>query len=211
MQAYGFEVQVETKIKDQSAVQSAFVKGDTVKHLWVINAPEDVVKKYHAGQVLKIKFEVDTNPPPDFETEEKLHLHPMPFMIKTMKPSSLFAGKLHALLCRGWQNRPKGRDWYDLVWYVQRGHSANIGHLAARLIQSCKALESARVQAPASVGECNKENILSLLMGRINTLDIEMAKQDVRRFIADERELNIWSREFFGTIAARIQFETEKQ
>ncbi len=89
LQAYGFEVQVETKIKDQSAVQSAFVKGDTVKHLLVINTPEDMVKKYHAGQVLKIKFEVDTNPPSDFETEEKLHLHPMPFMIKTMKPSSL--------------------------------------------------------------------------------------------------------------------------
>lgn len=207
LQNYGFEAQVETKVKDHSAVQSAFLKGNTIKHLLAINAPEAVVKKYNAGKLLKIKFEVDTEPPINFEQEERLHLHPSPFMIKTMKPSSLFAGKLHAVLCRGWKSRPKGRDWYDLVWYVQKGHDVNLLHLATRLVQSCKALENLDKSLPNTIEQYNKKIIVDLLKEKINTLDIDLAKQDVRRFITDERELDIWSRDFFHAIASMLIFK----
>jgi predicted nucleotidyltransferase component of viral defense system len=163
LQTYGFEAQVETKIKNQSAVQSAFIKGNTIKHLLAINAPEDIVKSFNAGKLLKIKFEVDTEPPMNFEEEQKLHLTPAPFMVRSMKPSSLFAGKLHAVLCRGRKTRPKGRDWYDMVWYVQNGYEVDLMHLATRLIQSCKALEDAEIELPKTIELYTTELIAGVL------------------------------------------------
>lgn len=196
---YGFEAMIETKIKEHSAVQSAFIKGNTVKHLIAINAPEDIVSKYPSTKQLKIKFEVDTNPPMDFEEEERLHLVPMPFHIRTMNISSLFAGKMHAVLCRGWQSRPKGRDWYDLVWYVKNGHELDMTHLEARLKQSCKAFDD-------KICVVSKEKVLELLNKRIEDLDITMAKDDVSRFIYDQRELELWSKDFFRAIVSMIKF-----
>jgi len=205
--SYGFEAQVQSKVKENSAVQSAFVKGDTIEYLIAINAPEDIIQRYNAGKLLKIKFEVDTNPPLNYEQEQKLHLNPAPFMIKTMMPSSLFAGKLHALLCRGWQNRPKGRDWYDMIWYVQKQYKVNLKHLATRLLQSCKALQDTDFILPDTIDEFTPEIVVNLLYFKIDTLDIDLAKDDVKRFIYDENELNIWSQDFFRAVIAKIEFE----
>lgn len=207
LKTYGFEAQIETKLKEQSAVQSAFIKGNTIKHLLAINAPEDIVKSFNAGKLLKIKFEVDTEPPLNFEEEQKLHLTPAPFIVRSMKPSSLFAGKLHAVLCRGWQNRPKGRDWYDMVWYVQNKYEVDLIHLATRLIQSCKALQDAELELPTETKLYTPELIINLLETRVDTLDVELAKQDVRRFIYDEKELDIWSKEFFSSLIQMIKFK----
>jgi hypothetical protein len=204
---YGFEAQVETKIKNQSAVQSAFIKGNTIKHLLAINAPEDIVKSFNAGKILKIKFEVDTEPPINFEDEQRLHLTPAPFIVRSMRPSSLFAGKLHAVLCRGWKTRPKGRDWYDMIWYVQNGYQVNLTHLATRLLQSCKALEDAEIELPKTIELYTPELIASLLQKRFDTLDIELAKQDIHRFIYDEKELKIWSKDFFSSLIQMIKFQ----
>ena len=207
LKSYGFEAEVETKVKEQSAVQSAFIKGNTIQHLIAINAPQDIVERYNAGKLLKIKFEVDTQPPLNFQEEQKLHLYPAPFMIKTMIPSSLFAGKLHAVLCRGWKNRPKGRDWYDMVWYVQKNYSVNVKYLVTRLVQSCKALEDKDVIISNKIEDYTPETLKELLYKRVETLDVELAKNDVKRFIYDENELNIWSKDFFRAIVEKIEFE----
>jgi len=196
---YGFEASIETKIKEHSAVQSAFVKGSTVKYLIAINAPKDIISKYPSTKQLKIKFEVDTNPPLHFQEEEKLHLVPMPFQIRTMSISSLYAGKMHAVLCRGWQSRPKGRDWYDFVWYVKNRYALDMIHLEARLKQSCKAFDD-------EVGNISKEKVVELLNKRIEELDITMAKDDVSRFIYDQRELELWSKDFFRAIVSMMKF-----
>jgi len=206
LESYGFEAQIETKIKENKAIQSAFLKGNTLKHLIAINAPADIVKTFHSGKILKIKFEVDTEPPINFKDEEKLHLLPSPFMIRTMVPSSLFAGKIHAILCRSWQTRPKGRDWYDLVWYVQRGYEVDLYHLATRLVQGCRTLEKIEEEIPNSIDEYTKEVVQNLLEKRIETLDIGLAKDDVKRFISDENELNIWSKDLFKSISRMIKF-----
>lgn len=207
LKVYGFEATIETKLKDASAVQSAFIKGDTIKHLLAINAPEDVVKRYGTGKLLKVKFEVDTKPPMNFEDEQKLHLSPMPFMIRSMTPSSLFAGKLYAVICRGWKTRPKGRDWYDIVWYVQNGYEVDLTHLSTRLTQSCKALLDTEIELPTMVQHYTSQIIIDLLETRIESLDIDMAAQDVRRFIYDEKELSLWSKEFFLAIIKMIKFK----
>ncbi len=87
-------------------------------------------------QKIKIKMEVDTDPPQKFTTEVKTLLQPIPFFVKTLSQPDLFAGKVHAILCRPWQKRVKGRDWYDFVWYIARNISVNLLHLKQRLIQS---------------------------------------------------------------------------
>lgn len=207
LKVYGFEATIETKLKDASAVQSAFIKGDTIKHLLAINAPEDVVKRYGTGKLLKVKFEVDTEPPMNFEDEQKLHLTPMAFMIRSMTLPSLFAGKLHAVICRGWKTRPKGRDWYDMVWYVQNGYEVDLTHLATRLTQSCKALSDTEIELPTMVQHYTSQIIIDLLKKRIESLDIDLAAQDVRRFIYDEKELSLWSKEFFLAIIQMIKFK----
>ena len=116
--------------------------------------------------------------------------------------SSLFAGKMHAVLCRAWGNRPKGRDWYDLVWYIAQNVALDLVHLQARLEQSCKFLESQKVDLP---NELTLVTVLKLLEQRIASLDVNKAKLDVMPFIKDTRELELWSPDFFNTLVQRMK------
>ena len=207
LNSFGFEVTIQTK-KTQSNIKSAFLKGNTSQHLLNIEAPEDIVKTFGQGRLVKIKFEVDTQPPLDFESEKKTLLVPSPFVINTMTLPSLFAGKMHAILCRNWSTRPKGRDWYDLVWYISHGHALDLKHLNARLQQNCTWLENQNIPLKK---EIDKTYILELLTKRIESLDIPMAKRDVEVFISDRRVLDIWSQTFFIDIIQKIQFNSFHQ
>lgn len=207
LKAFGFDVTIEIKDKNNnSAIASAFVKGNTIEHLININAPKDITNKIHRDQVVKIKLEVDTNPPGQFETENMIRLTPRPFSINVFTLPSLYAGKMHAILCRAWGNRPKGRDWYDLVWYIANDVELDTKHLKARLSQSCKYLEANDIKIP---DELTKENIKNLLLQRIERLDVTKAKKDVQPFIKDIKEIELWSKEFFIAIIENIKIKQE--
>ena len=201
LQTFGFEVNIQLK-NQEGVIKSAFLKGNTAQHLLNIKAPNDVIQKYGQGRLVKIKLEVDTEPPLDFQSEKKTQLLPAPFLIHTMTISSLFAGKVHAILCRNWSSRPKGRDWYDLVWYIANGYALDLTHLNARLQQSCSWQEQEGVVLPKSV---TKETLLELLKKRIEALDVANAKRDIEPFISDVRVLDIWSREFFISVVERVE------
>jgi len=203
LHSFGFEVTIQLKNSD-STIKSAFLKGNTSQHLLNIEAPEDIVKTFGQGRLVKIKFEVDTQPPLDFESEKKTLLVPSPFSINTMTLPSLFAGKMHAILCRNWSTRPKGRDWYDLIWYISHGYALDIKHLNARLQQNCAWQESQGITIPEDIDE---NYILELLTARIDTLDITAAKRDVEVFISDKKILELWSRDFFMDIIQQIKFK----
>ena len=135
LRSYGFEASIEIKKKaENSAIASAFVKSNTLKNLININAPATISHKVHRDQTIKIKLEVDTNPPLSFMTENIIRLSPRAYSINAFTLNSLYAGKIHAILCRAWGNRPKGRDWYDLVWYVANGVKLDLTHLQARFL-----------------------------------------------------------------------------
>jgi hypothetical protein len=140
----------------------------------------------------------------EFATEEKLLLIPRPFTIKAMTPSSLFAGKIHAILCRAWATRPKGRDWYDLVWYIACDTAVNLNHLNARLNQSCKWLESNNIAMGDTI---DRDGLLLLIRQRIDQLDIEAAKKDIRPFIKESSQLDLWSKDFFLEVIQRLKAE----
>ena len=203
--SFGFDVSIEMKEKTtDSAVQSAFLKGNTTEHLLTINAPKNILQSIHKDQIIKIKFEVDTQPPLHFQTQSVLRLVPRPYAITAMTLPSLFAGKMHALLCRAWGTRPKGRDWYDLVWYIAHKTPLDLEHLKARLDQSCKWFESQKQDLPEHL---TKESLVALLNKRIEQLDIAKAKNDVRPFIKEMAELELWSEAFFKQIVHDIVIE----
>jgi predicted nucleotidyltransferase component of viral defense system len=194
--AFGFNVQVEMVDKAvESAVQSAFLKGNTRNELLVIETGEDVARQVLAGQVLKIKLEVDTDPPAGFATHTRYLLHPIPFAVRCYTLPDLFAGKMHALLFRRWKNRVKGRDWYDFVWYAANHPRLNLAHLEQRMRQTGHWQADQPLTAQA---------FSELLNEAIEQLDVDQARRDVAPFVKDRRMLDIWSREFFRDVAGRI-------
>ncbi len=165
-------------------VESAFLKDDTEVY--------DV--SFQTERSLKIKIEVDTQPPMKFQTEQKLLLRPFSFMTRCFTLPDLYAGKMHALIFRAWKNRVKGRDWYDFEWYVRNGIKLDFVHLQERIHEF-------------NGIEVSKEEFLRLLKERLASTDIKMVKQDVEPFIRDSKSLEIWSNDYFLQLADMIIFE----
>ncbi|MEN8008544.1 MAG: nucleotidyl transferase AbiEii/AbiGii toxin family protein [Candidatus Krumholzibacteriota bacterium] len=196
LEAFGFAVQVVRKEKNRpGAIQSAFLKADTVRELLVVTTDEDIVQAIPRGRVLKIRLEVDTDPPGGFSTEAKFLLQPIPFSVRTYTLPCLFAGKMHAVLCREWKTRVKGRDWYDFVWNVARSVPLDLGHLEARMRQSGYL---------AADQPLTEEHFRELLGGRTDELNVDRARDDVETFVKDADALAVWSREFFHEVGSRI-------
>lgn len=109
---------------------------------------------------------------------------------------------MHAVLCRAWGNRPKGRDWYDLVWYIGKGVNLDLEHLQARLNQSCSFLDKENINIPRNLSH---NDLINLLEKRLINLDVNKAKSDVLPFIKDYRELDLWSTDFFLQVIKQIK------
>jgi predicted nucleotidyltransferase component of viral defense system len=195
--AQGIKVSIREKDKKtQTAIESAFLKTETI---WKELVMEDIVNQtgIRSNRSVKIKIEVDRKPPLGFETEEKLLLRPFSFYVKCFTRSSLFAGKMHALLFRKWKNRVKGRDWYDMEWYVRKGIPLNIGHF----------LERAHDTQDWTQATISEEEIRELLREKIGSVSIDRVKEDVIRFVPDARVLDIWSTRYFLDLVEKLKFE----
>ncbi len=194
--SFGFDVDFEDRKKARnSAIESAFLKANTYKQLVVIGVTEELLSDLHPAKNLKIRLEVDTDPPGDFETETRYVLQPVPFPVRTYRLPDLFAGKLHAILCRKWRTRVKGRDWYDLVWHIANYPQVRLTHLESRMRQS----------GDYTDGEVLAPEILQAMLRRaVDDLDVEKARREVAPFIRDQRALDLWSQEFFAEVITRI-------
>lgn len=196
LEAFGFSVEWEERVKTiETDIQSAFLKANTYEQLLVVTRDEDITGGIHPGRMTKIKIEVDTDPPSGFSTESRYILLPIPFYVRTYTLPDLFAGKMHAILCRKWKGRVKGRDWYDLVWYAANHPELNLGHLEQRMRQS------GHREDPSPLA---KEEFRTMIAGAVEDLDIESAKKEVEPFVRDFSALTVWSNEFFQDVASRI-------
>lgn len=192
LNSYDFEMQAEYKEKHHdSAVQSAFLKGNTLLHIVKITALSPPIPGIPNNERIKIKVEIDTNPPPGATFEQKFKLLPQPYSVLLYDKPSLFAGKMHALLCRNWQQREKGRDFYDYVWYLKEDTPLNLIHLEARMRQS-RHWEGEEALTLASVKE--------MLLKRFAMVDFSTVKEDVLPYITNPNVLDIWSDAFFSSI-----------
>lgn len=198
VRAFGLHVRIQEKEKTkESNIRSAFLKGNTKEHLLLFYADEKLAGSVARSEVVKIKFEVDINPPEYAGFEHKYRLLPTPYEVNLYDMPSLFAGKIHAVLCRAWKSRIKGRDLYDYVFYLSRGSVVNQKHLRARLLQSGFISEDV---------ECTLPELRHMLYERFDTIDFRQAKQDVEPFIRDTASLNMWNADFFKQITAGLRF-----
>ncbi len=196
IRSFGFDVTVTKREKTAvSPVQSTFLKMDTLKHLLVIEKAEEIVRQIPRGQVLKIKIEVDTDPPPGFDTESGFLLQPIPFSVRVFTLPDLFAGKMHAILCRRWKTRVKGRDWYDLVWFAANHPQLHLSHLEQRMFQSGHLKRNEHL---------TRETFTGFLSKTIENLNVDQARREVEPFVKNPEGLKVWSKEFFHDVSRRI-------
>lgn len=194
----GLKVKVEQRIKQpENPIVSAFLKTGTLETFIRIGLDESLKRFTHSDEMIKIKLEVDIDPPLGFSTEVRYLAKPIPFSVRSYVPEDLFAGKMHAVLCRAYKVRVKGRDWYDFIWYINKKIPLNLVHLESRLRQSGNY---------SSLTALTKEVFLDLLQKKIQTVNFEAAKEDIRRFIRDPREIEGWSADFFLSLLPQIQF-----
>lgn len=200
-ESHGIKVIIKEKEKAQrTSIESAFLKTETI---WKELVLEDIVKQtgIKSNKPIKIKIEVDRNPPQGFETEEKLLIRPFSFYVRCFTGPSLFAGKLHALLFRKWNKRVKGRDWYDLEWYIKKGIPMDVGHFL------CRAKDSGDFKEL----EIKSEQILELLKEKIESVSLTNIKDDLVRFIKDDNVLSLWSVSYFFDLIGKMKFNNDPQ
>lgn len=195
VQSFGLNVDFELKNKTRdSNVQSAFLKGDTIEH-FLLFYPNELVQGINKNEKIKIKFEIDTMPPGLATYETKFRLLPIPYSVRLYDEASLFSGKIHAVICRSWKSRVKGRDLYDYVFYLSRNTKFNLRHLREKLIDS---------EYISSDTEITCDSVKEMLINRFNEIDYDAAKEDVIPFIKDASVLNLWSKEFFISITSGL-------
>jgi hypothetical protein len=198
LSSFGFHMEIHTKSKTtETGIVSAFMKINTIELYLAINEEAKTKNRNH-NEKIHIKLEVDTDPPPLLRFENRLVLNPTAFYVLTLHKSDLFAGKMSAILFRAWEGRVKGRDWYDLIWYIQNKVPLNIAYLEACMKQSGY-LSSHDVLSPIQ--------LFDLLRAKIQSIDWNSAKADMRPFIADPQKIDIWSSSFFLALIDHLQIE----
>lgn len=182
--AYGYDLEIDDRSQAGQTIQKAFVKDDSVGKLLHLNY------RPRTGPMrkLRIKLEVDTNPPSGASYDMPVLDYPFPSAVRVFDLPSLFAGKIHALLCRGYL---KGRDWYDFVWYTARHTPINHRLLSAALDQQ----GPWRGTHPAT----DRAWCVEQLTRVIEATDWMQARLDVQRFVKvhEQPSLALWTRDYF--------------
>lgn len=197
-ESIGMKVSIrEKEKKEKTNIDSAFLKSETE---WKELILEDIVKQAgikSTNRSMKIKIEVDRQPPLGFTTEMKLLTRPFSFYVKCFDKPSLFAGKMHALLFRKWKNRVKGRDWYDLEWYIKKGIPFDLQHFKLR----------AKDTGDWSKEELSLDDVIGLLREKIKAVSFNNIKEDVVPFIKDDAVLEIWGEKYFNDLVDKLKFQ----
>ena len=185
----GIEVEMSLKSKgEQSDVQSAIIKGSTLTLLLHFFPTKSSENSALSNQKIKVKFRVDLDHPSGGSTEVRYRLLPSPYEVLVFDEATLFAGKIHAILCREYKSRVKGRDYYDYLFYTAKGTSINLIYLENKLRNTGVFLQ----EAPLTL-----ETVKQMLAERFASVDYESAKEDVQRFIHDKQSLELWKKELF--------------
>ncbi|MBN2242360.1 MAG: nucleotidyl transferase AbiEii/AbiGii toxin family protein [Acidobacteria bacterium] len=182
--AEGFDYSVPFKGDDKTAVKKAFLRTDSFggDPASILPYPRDPRK------LIKVKLEVDVNPPPGSRFETRYLAFPQIAAVTTQSLESGFAMKIGAMLCRTYV---KGRDWYDFTWYINKKIVPDMSLLNRCLDQ----------QGPWAGRKINVDLgwMEEALRNKIAGIDWPAARRDVERFLPlrEQESLNLWGREFF--------------
>ena len=183
-EAEGLRIEIQDKNRAAGAVRKAFVKTESIGSVVTVDLPFERV----SSKKVRIRLEIDVNPPQGSSFETSYLSFPTTAPITTQTLSSGFGTKVHALLCRRYV---KGRDWYDFLWYVARRTAPDLALLGNALFQ----------QGPWQ-GErfaMSSEWLLQALRAKIERVDWKLARDDVRRFLplSEQRGLDAWTTGLF--------------
>lgn len=188
--SYGIVISVEPKKKEEDAdAQSAFLKGNTLMLMMSFFPKSEDAKRVVSNQKIKIKVEIDVDNPSGGATEFKYRMLPAPYEIQVFDEPTLFAGKIHAIICREYKHHVKGRDYYDYLFYIGKGSKFNIQYLENKLKNTGGKIDDNET--------LTLEKVKELLIDRFTTVDYESAKEDVSNFISDKESLKLWKKELF--------------
>ena len=181
LRAFGYEFEIKDRSKADLVIKKAFLKDDAIGKVFVL-------KTDGISPKIKIKLEVDTNPPLGAHTEIKYLDYPSPFGVRAKNLPSSFAGKLHALLCRPYV---KGRDFYDFIWYVSWKTKVNVV-LLENALQQNGPWQNQDLKIDAAW-------VIEALHKKIHEIDWKKASLDVSSFIKshEQRSLALWGKDFF--------------
>lgn len=187
--SYGLELEIITKTKRiEPPIESAFAKLNTYQTFIKIKPNQDLIKIMHKDELMKVKFEVDCNPTLGFEAENKWLDMPEYASISVLDQSSLFSGKIHAILCRTYKNNVKGRDYYDFLFYIKNRIKPNLNYIRNKLIEVGKLQEE---------DEFNIEVLKKMLIEKIEQVDFNKVKEDAERFLFKNEKIDYYSKELF--------------
>jgi nucleotidyltransferase AbiEii toxin of type IV toxin-antitoxin system len=169
LQREGYEIDV--KASDQRVVHSAFIRFPGLLF--------ELGLSPHPNEVFAVKLEVDTNPPAGAVLATTLVRRHVTLNLQHHDPASLLSGKLHAILQRPY---PKGRDFYDLLWYLSdpTWPSPNL-----------MLLNNALRQTGWAGPEITEENWRGLVRKHTEGVDWGRVIEDVRPFLEETAEIDL--------------------
>lgn len=187
--SYGIDLNVEVKSKKiETPIESASTKLNTFQMFISFNIDERLTSRLHKDELIKVKFEVDCNPSLGFNVESKWITEPELASINVLDIESLFAGKLHAILCRNYKNTVKGRDFYDFIFYINKKIKPNLNYLKNKLIES-----NILDKDDAFTIDILKE----MLVQRFNQIDFKQVRDDAQKFVMKNEDLSLYCKELF--------------
>lgn len=182
--AFGFELEVIDRSEAELPVKKVFLKDNSIGKVLKLKH----LKSDRSEKKIKIKLEIDTNPPDHAGYESKMVDFPFIFSLTALDRSGLFAGKIHALLSRIYV---KGRDWYDFLWYLRNKDFINLKYLSSALDQ----------QGPWQGQKLTVDQnwVVEALTEKIKNLDWDNAIKDVLKFIKplEVKSVELWNKELF--------------
>jgi predicted nucleotidyltransferase component of viral defense system len=172
------------KTKEDAAVKKAFLRTDSIGKVLLLDLPFE----RDARKTIKVKLEIDINPPMGSRYETRYIAFPVIAAMTTQSLESGFAMKLSALLGRVYT---KGRDWYDFIWYIGK-----------KIVPDLELLQNALDQQGPWAGRklrIGPDWLEKSLKKRITAIDWDIARQDVQRFLPlrEQETLRLWERNFF--------------
>ena len=196
----GIDVEVSEEERSNPDLVAGMVKGNTKELYLYMYSEDDLVRSIYKKELIRVKIEISTHYSDKAKKKIWMKNMPYPYSVTLFDLPTLFAGKIHAVLCRGWEGRVKGRDLYDFLFYANRGSTFNLGFLNDKFKMS-----------GYSERDLTHEEVIERLVERFSTLDYESARKDAMRFIRGKQIWSIdqWCPELFIEMAKELISEDE--
>lgn len=194
---YGIEfIATVTEKAIHNNIKSGVISANSRELVLSFYSNEEYADKIYKTELTKIKIDVDIEPAPHARYEERIKTKPIRYSASLFDMPTMLSGKIHAILCRDWKNRVKGRDLYDFIFLVDRDVAYNADYLKCKLIKS-----------GFDDNEVDSEKVRQLLIKKFTDLDYDSAKKDVKNFMTDSEidSLDYWGPELFVSLCDRLK------